>query len=276
MSVAEKQQSHRPAALTIAGSDSGGGAGIQADLRAFAAFGVHGASALTALTAQNTLGVHDVRILDAGFVSAQIDACIDDLALGAIKTGMLASADIVEAVATRLGKSNAHDRPTPHLIVDPVMVATSGARLIDDDAVRVLIRRLLPLATLVTPNLPEAAALTGLSTDAEPERLGAALLETGVSAVLVKGGHGRGETCRDVLITAYGSRSLEWTRVPGTFHGTGCAYAASIAALMARGESLDDAVPRAGRWLQRQVGRAFAPLRGDSRILPFEGETASR
>jgi hydroxymethylpyrimidine/phosphomethylpyrimidine kinase len=263
--VAETQQSRPAVALSIAGSDSCGGAGIQADLRTFAAFGVHGATALTAITAQNTEAVSDVRTLDPPFVAAQVDACLEDLPVAAIKTGMLADADIVTAVADRL---ETVARRVP-LVVDPVMIATAGARLLDQQAVGALVERLLPLATLVTPNLPEAAALTGAKTESDPEALGRRLLETGATAVLVKGGHAAGAVCTDVLVTRSEVASFEWTRAAGAYHGTGCAWAAAVTALLALGHPLDRAVQTAGSWLQQQIRGAFRPERGELGMLPF-------
>ncbi len=256
-----------PVALTIAGSDSSGGAGIQADLKTFAALGVYGASALTAVTAQNTAAVRDVRTLDAEFVAAQIDACFDDLDIAAVKTGMLAHAEIVDTVASRLEARCARSVP---IIVDPVMVAASGARLLDDAAVSVMIERLLPKAALVTPNLPEAAALTGLEADAEPETLATRLLDCGVAAVLIKGGHGSASQCRDVLVTRDEALSMNWRRAPGQYHGTGCALSAAIAARMAAGAPLETAVRDAANWLQQQIAEARHSASGALHILPFD------
>lgn len=271
--VAQKQQISGPVpavALTIAGSDSSGGAGIQADLKTFAALGVFGASAITALTAQNTAAVNEIRILDAEFIDAQIRACLQDLPIAAIKTGMLANAGIIRAVANTLARIDRQPGSDPvTIVIDPVMIATSGAALLDESAVSTLLDELLPLATLVTPNLPEAAALTGCSPRTEPEKMGARLLDSGVNAVLIKGGHAKGDTCRDLLMTQAGSIAFEWPRAAGAYHGTGCAYAAAIAALSARGHSLEQAVEQAGGWLQRQIGTAFAPLHGNLGVLPF-------
>lgn len=258
--------------MTIAGSDSSGGAGIQADLKTFAALGVFGASAVTAVTAQNTDAVSGVDIMDADFVGQQVAACFADLPVGAIKTGMLANAGIARAVVAELERARSISGTRVPLIVDPVMIATSGASLLDDRAIATLWGELLPLATLVTPNLPEAAALTGRSGDTDPETLGALLLECGVGAVLVKGGHAKGETCRDLLVSAGASRTFEWPRAAGEFHGTGCAYSAAITALCARGESLEDAVSRSGAWLQLQIRGAFRPLHGNLGMLPFTSD----
>lgn len=265
MSVADSPQT-APIALTIAGSDSSGGAGIQADLKTFAALGAFGASALTAATAQNTAAVRDVRVFDAGFVAAQIDACFDDLEISAVKTGMLANAEIAQTVAERIG---AQDGGSMTLIVDPVMVATSGARLLDDRAVSVLLEQLLPMASLVTPNLPEAAALTGLDADREPEALAERLLKTGVGAVLIKGGHGRGRECRDLLATPDGFTEMTFPRAEGQYHGTGCALSAAITARMAAGSALARAVSDAAGWLQQQIASARISVTGALRILPF-------
>jgi len=268
-SVAETPQI-TPVALTIAGSDSSGGAGIQADLKTFAAFGVHGASALTAVTAQNTAAVRDVRVLDAGFVTAQVDACFDDSEIAALKTGMLANAAIVEAVAEALtARTEQRDGRALPVVVDPVMVAASGARLLDDRAVAVFRERLLPIATLVTPNLPEAAALTGLPADSDPEALAARLLASGAGAVLIKGGHGSGRECRDVLITPTEAMAMTWPRADGQYHGTGCALSAAIAALMAGGAPLERAVRDAAAWLQQQIAGARISVTGALHVLPF-------
>ena len=222
-----------PRALTIATSDSGGGAGIQADLKAFAAAGVHGSSALVALTAQNTTAVTAVHELPPDFIRAQLDAVFDDIGVDAAKTGMLFSRAIIETVADFLGGRNVP------LVVDPVLIASSGAQLLQADAVETLVGRLFPLATVVTPNLPEAEALTGM-TGAPRRELAARLVELGAGAALVTGGHG--ETAIDHLFD--GSEHLELPverfDVPAT-HGAGCTHSATLAALLARGLSLSDA-----------------------------------
>lgn len=233
-----------PAALTIAGSDSSGGAGIQADLKTFSAFGVYGASAITALTAQNTVGVHGVHAVPPAFVIAQIDAVLSDLEIGAIKTGMLATAAIVAAVADRLGKSAGIP-----LVIDPVMVATSGDNLLDADAIDAVRHRLLPRATLVTPNIPEAARILGepeAASQDELTRQARAILGFGAKAVLLKGGHGGGDTATDLLVTVDRVIALRQPRVAtSATHGTGCTLAAAIAALLASGAELEQAVTRA-------------------------------
>jgi hydroxymethylpyrimidine/phosphomethylpyrimidine kinase len=231
-------------ALTIAGSDSSGGAGIQADLKTFTAFGVYGAAAITALTAQNTRGVLAVEPVAASFVFAQIEAVLSDLAVGAVKTGMLANADIVEAVARILRAA-----PARPLVVDPVMVATSGDVLLAPNAVEAVKRDLIPLATVITPNLAEAAWLLGAKlAGSEDEAIaqGQALLALGSKAVLVKGGHGGGEDAVDILCDATGIERFVQPRIdtPHT-HGTGCTLSAAIAALMARGAGLKEATGRA-------------------------------
>ncbi len=219
-------------ALTIATSDSGGGAGIQADLKAFAAAGVYGTSALVALTAQNTLAVAAIHELPPEFVVAELDAVFSDIGVDAAKTGMLFSRTLIETVAGYL-----EEHPVP-LVVDPVMVASSGAVLLEPDAVEVLVGRLFPLATVVTPNLPEARALAGF--DGEQRELAERLHELGAPAVIVTGGHG--ERAADHLFD--GSRHVE---IPveryelAATHGAGCTHSATLAALLARGESLERA-----------------------------------
>jgi hydroxymethylpyrimidine/phosphomethylpyrimidine kinase len=227
-----------PRVLTIAGSDSGGGAGIQADLKAFAAAGAHGMSAIVALTAQNTVGVSAVHEVPADIVTAQIDAVFDDLGVDAAKTGMLFSQAVVEAVAAAL----AHRRVP--LVVDPVVVATSGARLLADAAAGALVQELFPLATVVTPNLAEAQALTGTTSESKAE-LAERLVELGAAAAIVTGGHGEPvdhlyDGAQHVPIP------VERLTVAAT-HGAGCTHSATLAALLARGLSLEDAARAAAR-----------------------------
>ena len=222
-----------PVALTIATSDSGGGAGIQADLKAFAAAGVHGTSALVALTAQNTTAVTGVHELPSDFIRAQLDAVFDDIGVDAAKTGMLFSRRIVETVAEYLER-----RPVP-LVVDPVLIASSGAQLLQDAAVDALVRRLFPLATVVTPNLPEAEALTGMPGAARRE-LAERLVELGAGAALVTGGHG--QTAVDHLFDGHDHVELPVERYDvAATHGAGCTHSATLAALLARGYALPDA-----------------------------------
>lgn len=261
-----------PVALTIAGSDSSGGAGIQADLKTFTALGVYGASVLTALTAQNTTGVRGVHLVPAAFVRAQLSAVFDDLAVGAVKTGMLATAEIVAAVADELSR-----RPDVAVVVDPVMVATSGDRLLDPDAVTAVVRHLLPLAVLVTPNLAEAAVLldqpmaTSLPT---MERQAEALMAQGCRAVLVKGGHATGPDATDVLAIRAPDNSIGVTRLSAprvetaNTHGTGCTLSAAIAAHLACGAALPDAARLAKAFLtdalrsgrDHHIGRGNGPV----------------
>lgn len=255
-------------ALTIAGSDSGGGAGIQADLKTFAAFGVFGTSAIVAVTAQNTLGVRAVHAIPVPVVRAQLDALAADLPPAALKTGMLATSELIRAVADVLLQR----RWAPY-VLDPVMVATSGDRLLDEGAQRTLLERLVPLATLVTPNLDEAALLTGRPVADVPGMMaaGRTLLEAGARAVLVKGGHLRGgDTLTDVLVTRDGTRHFTHARQATTStHGTGCTLSAAVTAGLALGLPLEPAVERALGYLQRAIaaapglGRGHGPLRHD-------------
>jgi len=231
-------------ALTIAGSDSSGGAGIQADLKTFTALGVYGASVLTALTAQNTRGVDAVHPIPPDFVVAQLESVFSDLDVGAAKTGMLANAGIINAVADVLER-----RPGIPLVCDPVMVATSGDVLLEPDAISALKERLIPRAALITPNIPEAARL--LEADEargidEMARQGEALMGLGCGAVLIKGGHDSGATAIDLLVHSGGTVPLEAPRITTrNTHGTGCTLSAAIAAFLAAGEPLETAVRRA-------------------------------
>ena len=244
-----------PIALTIAGSDSSGGAGIQADLKTFAAFGVYGASAITALTAQNTRCVSGIHPVPSAFVTAQIDAVFDDLEVAAVKIGMLAELSIIEAVASALARW----RPR-HIVLDPVMVATSGDRLLATDAVAALRERLIPRATLITPNLPEAAALLDepvASDDAAIASQGKKLLAMGASAVLIKGGHGQGAESTDYLFTGGDTIALGAPRIATrNTHGTGCSLSSAIAAGLAKGEPLEAAVRGAKTWITAAIAAA--------------------
>jgi len=230
--------------LTIAGSDSGGGAGIQADLKAFAAAGCFGTSAIVALTAQNTLGVSAVQELPAGFVQAQLEAVFSDIGVDAAKTGMLFSRELVETVADFLDE---HRVP---LVVDPVMVASSGAKLLEEDAVEALVGRLFPLATVVTPNLMEAEALAGES--GTRHELAQRIHDLGAPAVIVTGGHG--DDAVDHLFDGRRHVEIEVDRhdVPAT-HGAGCTHSATLAALLAKGELLEDAAREAARTASEAV-----------------------
>lgn len=249
--------SHIPNVLSIAGSDPSGGAGIQADLKTFAAHGTYGMAAITALTAQNTRGVTGIEMLAPAFVAKQIDTVFADVRVDAVKIGMLGTAGIIEAVAEAL------ERYRPHWVVlDPVMVAKSGARLLEPDAVAALRDRLLPLADIVTPNLPEAADLLGEpeagARDAMPG-LAARLATLGPRVVLLKGGHLGGDESPDYLATAEGGHWLEGTRIATrNTHGTGCTLSSAIAARLAQGHGLLKAVRGAKAYLAEAIAAADA------------------
>lgn len=241
-----------PCCLTIASSDSGGGAGIQADLKAFAAAGCHGASAIVALTAQNTTAVTAVHELPPVFVQAQLEAVFDDIGVDAAKTGMLFSRPIIETVAEYLD-----GRGLP-LVVDPVLIASSGARLLQDDAVEVLVGRLFPLATVVTPNLDEAQALTGLP-GASRRELAERLVELGAAAAIVTGGHGAEAV--DHLFDGSDHHELSVARHPvAATHGAGCTHSATLTALLARGLPLLEAAAAAGRAASEAVRNGLVEL----------------
>jgi hydroxymethylpyrimidine/phosphomethylpyrimidine kinase len=244
-----------PIALTIAGSDSSGGAGIQADLKTFAAFGVYGASVITALTAQNTTGVSGIHQVPAEFVTAQIDAVFSDLAVGAVKIGMVAHPPVIDAIVAGLKRWS-----PKHVVLDPVMVATSGDRLLAAEAVEALRKRLIPLATIITPNLPEAAALLDepvATSEAGIESQGKKLLALGCPAVLIKGGHGEGSESIDYLIRAGGSVALSAPRVATqNTHGTGCSLSSAIAAELAKGADLETAVRNAKSFVSAAIAAA--------------------
>ena len=244
-----------PIALTIAGSDSSGGAGIQADLKTFAAFGVYGASAITALTAQNTQGVSGIHQVPAEFVTAQIDAVFDDLDVKAVKIGMVSGSAVIEAIEAGL------QRWSPkHIVLDPVMVATSGDRLLAPDAIEALRTKLIPRASLITPNLPEAAALldeTVAVSEADIESQGRRLLAMGCAAVLIKGGHGRGAESIDYLVREAGVAALAAPRIATkNTHGTGCSLSSAIAAGLAKGGDLEAAVDNAKTWISAAIAAA--------------------
>ena len=244
-----------PIALTIAGSDSSGGAGIQADLKTFAALGVYGASVITALTAQNTQGVAGIHQVPADFVTAQIDAVFGDLDVKAVKIGMVAQPATIDVIAAGL------DRWSPkHVVLDPVMVATSGDRLLSADAVEALRTKLIPLASLLTPNLPEAAALLDepiASNEAAIESQGQRLLSMGCRAVLIKGGHGQGAESIDYLVSGEGAIVLPAPRIATqNTHGTGCSLSSAIAAGLAKGENMETAVRHAKAWISAAIAAA--------------------
>lgn len=254
----------RPLALTIAGSDSGGGAGIQADLKTFHQFGVYGMSVVTAVTAQNTVGVRGWTALDPALIAQQIDAVAEDLRPAAVKSGMLGSSAVVDVVAERLA---AHR--LPFYVLDPVMVATSGDRLLHADAEVRILERLVPLATLVTPNLDEAAILAGepVADPGAMERAGRLLVARGAKAALVKGGHLAADLLVDVLVTATGVRRFEHRRIVTTStHGTGCTLSSAVTAGLALGRDLDRAVEGALDFVRRAIasapglGRGHGPL----------------
>ena len=251
-------------ALTIAGSDSGAGAGIQADLKTFAAHGVYGTSAIAAVTAQNTLGVTMFEAVPADLVTAQIEAVVSDIGAHAAKTGMLATAAIVEAVAAAV-----QDLDIPLLVVDPVMIAKSGDRLLDDEAVGAFRTELVRRAFLVTPNIPEAEALTGLAIRTADDRREAArrLVGFGASAAVIKGGHLPADTIVDLLYDGREFHEFEHERVAGPHtHGTGCTFAAAIASHLALGRSLREAIPLAQHYVAGAIrhapnlGRGHGPM----------------
>lgn len=246
-----------PIALTIAGSDSGGGAGIQADLKSFSALGVYGASVITAITAQNTRTVAAVEMVSPAMVAAQIDAVFDDLDVRAVKIGMVGGAPVITKLATHLRRALAR-HPVP-VVLDPVMVAKSGDALLADQAVAALRDELLPLATILTPNLPEAARLLGCDPAASSAGMaeqGQALRALGPAYVLMKGGHAAGDICTDLLI---GPETLTLTAArqqTRNTHGTGCSLSSAIAAGLAQGLDVAQAVSRAHRWLQGAIAAA--------------------
>jgi hydroxymethylpyrimidine/phosphomethylpyrimidine kinase len=244
-----------PIALTIAGSDSSGGAGIQADLKTFAAFSVYGASVITALTAQNTVGVSGIHPVPADFVTAQIDAVFGDLDVKAVKIGMVAQRAVIDAIVEGL------ERWSPkHVVLDPVMVATSGDRLLATDAIEALRVKLIPRASLLTPNLPEAAALLDepvASSEAAIGSQGKRLLALGCGAVLIKGGHGQGDESTDYLIRRDSVIALAAPRIATkNTHGTGCSLSSAIAAGLAKGNDLETAVRNAKTWISAAISAA--------------------
>jgi hydroxymethylpyrimidine/phosphomethylpyrimidine kinase len=244
-----------PIALTIAGSDSSGGAGIQADLKTFAAFGVYGASVVTALTAQNTKGVTGIHQVPADFVTAQIDAVFGDLDVKAVKIGMVSERAVIEAIVAGLKRWS-----PAHIVLDPVMVATSGDPLLAPDAVEALRLQLVPRAALITPNLPEAAALLDeqiASSETQIESQGKRLLAMGAGAVLIKGGHGQGAESIDYLFRQVGVVALAAPRIASkNTHGTGCSLSSAIAAGLAKGDDLETAARNAKTWVTAAIAAA--------------------
>lgn len=258
-----------PCAMTIAGSDSGGGAGIQADLRSFAAHRVHGLCVLAALTAQNTQGVDAVHVPPATFIRAQIDTCFRDFNVVAVKLGMLANSEVVEAVADAL---TAHQ--PRHIVLDPVMIATSGARLLDNDAQRILRERLLPLASVLTPNIPEAEWLLGrrISDAASATSALHELHALGADAVLLKGGHlDEGALVRDRWLDADGEAEFVHARLDIEAHGTGCTLAAAIAANLALSQAPRQATAAASDYIARALALGYQPGLGNLHVLDHFG-----
>jgi hydroxymethylpyrimidine/phosphomethylpyrimidine kinase len=258
-----------PKALTIAGSDSGGGAGIQADLKTFSAFRVFGMSVITAVTAQNSLGVQGVENLPPAFVALQLRSVLSDFGAGAAKCGMLSTAPIIEAVAAALA-----DDPVEKLVVDPVMVAKSGDALLQPDARQALIERVLPLALVVTPNLPEAESLAGIPVASRPDMEEAArrIHRLGPRYVLVKGGHLKGDAI-DLLWNGKAFTAFRAPRIDsGNTHGTGCTLSAAIAAGLARGQAIGDAIRDAKAYVTRAIREGFAAGRGVGQLRHFIAE----
>jgi hydroxymethylpyrimidine/phosphomethylpyrimidine kinase len=253
--------------LTIAGSDSGAGAGIQADLKTFAAHGVYGASAITAVTAQNTERVAAVHVLPPSIVSAQIEAVASDIRLDAVKTGMLASAAIVEAVTAAIARWR-----LPQVVVDPVMVAKSGDRLLDEDAIVAVRGRLLPVCAVVTPNRREAEVLAGrpVHTHTDAREAARRIADSGCPAVVIKGGHFEGARLVNLLFDGRDFTEIESDRVEtSSTHGTGCTFAAAIAAHLACGRALPDAVRRATEYVAGAIAHAVPIGRGHGPVNHF-------
>jgi hydroxymethylpyrimidine/phosphomethylpyrimidine kinase len=260
--------------LIVAGSDSGGGAGIQADIKAVTALQGYAATAITALTAQDTRTVHAIHEVPPEFVRQQIEVVLDDIGADCIKTGMLHRQEVLEVVADAIEAK----APGVPVVVDPVMVAKGGARLLRDDTIDTLRRRLLPLARVLTPNLPEAEILaeTSIGDRADLERAGATLLAQGPEAVLMKGGHMAGDVVRDVLVSAAGTEAFESPRIDTAHtHGTGCTLASAIAAGLAQGLGIRDAVVRARDYVQAAIrtapgyGGGHGPLNHGHTVAPF-------
>lgn len=257
-----------PIALTIAGSDSGGGAGIQADLKTFSALGVYGASAITAVTAQDTRRVYGVVEMTPEFVAQQIDVVLDDIGAEAVKTGMLSNAAIVEAVADRMKHHG-----IVNLVVDPVMVAKGGDKLLLESAVEALKTRLLPLALIITPNIPEAEVLVGRQLNDWEEIKDAAreIRDMGVANVVIKGGHKTGElTATDILYDGEGFRdfSVGWVQTSST-HGTGCTFASAIAATLAKGENVPTAIAAGKAYVTKALQDAYPIGHGHGPVHHF-------
>jgi hydroxymethylpyrimidine/phosphomethylpyrimidine kinase len=266
--------------LTIAGSDSGGGAGIQADLKTFSALGCFGMTAITALTAQNTTGVRAIHGVPPEMLKDQIDAVVEDIGVDAVKIGMLHAPDIVHTVANAIDRNH-----LPHVVLDPVMIATSGAVLIENDAVQALVQQLFPRAALITPNLDEAGFLVGrtLHTEADMQSAAQTLLAQGAKAVLLKGGHLAGEQVCDLFMSAKDEHW--WLRAPRiaspNTHGTGCTLSSAIAAHLALGLALPDAIQAAHTYVRQALqagaavhtGHGSGPLNHSSAPIPMQLRT---
>jgi hydroxymethylpyrimidine/phosphomethylpyrimidine kinase len=255
-------------ALSIAGSDSSGGAGIQADLKTFAALGVYGTSAITAITAQSTVGVVEAFALSADLVTAQIEAVAGDIDVHAVKTGMLAEAAIVEAVAAAIKELD-----LPLLVVDPVIASTRGDRLLDDDGVQMLCRELLPLAYVVTPNIPEAEALSGrrILSKEDAEEAARRIHDMGATAVIITGGHGPGtDHVSDLLFDGQTFSTFRTARIDtSNTHGTGCTFAAAVAAYLALGQDLASAAERSQQYVAGAIQHALAIGHGHGSLDHF-------
>ncbi|MEJ7747014.1 MAG: bifunctional hydroxymethylpyrimidine kinase/phosphomethylpyrimidine kinase [Luteimonas sp.] len=264
----------KPSALTIAGSDSGGGAGIQADLKTFAAHGVHGLSAIAALTAQHTRGVTAIHVPPGDFLRAQVDACFEDFDVAAVKLGMLASSEVINAVYNALATHR-----VPFVVLDPVMVATSGARLLQPDALDALRNRLLPIAGIVTPNLPEAELLLGhpIQDRAAMHAASREFLDLGVGSLLLKGGHlaDDGDVI-DVYADQYGIHEIIHPRLALQAHGSGCTLASAIAANLCLGKSLQEACVAASDYVHRALRQGYRPGRSDIVVLDHFGAATNR
>ena len=255
-----------PKAMTIAGSDSGGGAGIQADLKTFAALGVYGTVTLTAITAQNTVGVSGVHEIPTDMIVAQMDAVMGDIGADAVKTGMLSSQEIVEVVAAQVAKHGIRS-----LVVDPVMVAKSGDALLRDDAVNAVCTKLVPLAAVVTPNIPEAEALTGMTIESDDDVREAArrIVSMGARTVVVKGGHREGPAA-DVLYDGTEFQVFTAPRIDTVnTHGTGCTFASAVAAGLAQGKSVEEAVGQAKEYVTEAIRASFPIGQGHGPLNHF-------
>ena len=255
-----------PKAMTIAGSDSGGGAGIQADLKTFAALGVYGTVTLTAITAQNTIGVTGVHEIPTDMIVAQMDAVMGDIGADAVKTGMLSSQEIVEVVAAQVAKHGIRS-----LVVDPVMVAKSGDALLRDDAVNAVCTKLVPLAAVVTPNIPEAEALTGTTIESDDDVREAArrIVSMGARTVVVKGGHREGPAA-DVLYDGSEFQVFTAPRINTVnTHGTGCTFASAVAAGLAQGKSVEEAVGQAKEYVTEAIRASFPIGQGHGPLNHF-------